>query len=80
MRVDHRGHARPPKHDNMWGDRSKNKTIDIHCEVTIDDPEDGAVHVHVGLRGVWLPRSLITINDDGTVTVPMWLAIARKLA
>lgn len=28
---------------------------------------------------VWLPKSQVEINDDGTVTMPRWLAIDKEL-
>lgn len=27
----------------------------------------------------WLPKSLVEVNDDGTVTMPEWLAIDKGL-
>lgn len=32
-----------------------------------------------GSRAVWLPKSQIEVNDDGTVTMPEWLAHEKEL-
>jgi hypothetical protein len=37
-----------------------------------------AVQFYDGQRVVWLPRSLIEINDDG-VSMPEWLAKEKEL-
>lgn len=85
MKVDHRGHKldvrwrRRHRDANLWGDRSESKMVDITCEITLDHPEDDAIYVNDGTRSVWLPRSKITINDNGTITMPRWLAVDRKL-
>lgn len=38
-----------------------------------------AVQFFDGSKTVWLPRSQIEINDDGTVTMPEWLAMDKGL-
>ena len=38
-----------------------------------------AVRFYDGERVVWLPRSQIEINDDGTVSMPEWLAKEKEL-
>jgi hypothetical protein len=38
-----------------------------------------AVQFYDGERTVWLPRSQIEINDDGTVSMPEWLAMEKGL-
>jgi hypothetical protein len=63
------------------------RLVDIACKVRIDNPDkkaiavsDGTMEKHPKLKGkerekfFWLPRSLIEVNDDGTVTMPEWLA------
>jgi len=32
-----------------------------------------------GDRTIWLPKSLVEVNDDGTVTMPEWLAMDKEL-
>lgn len=38
-----------------------------------------AVRFHDGQRTVWLPRSQIEINGDGTISLPEWLAEEKEL-
>lgn len=38
-----------------------------------------AIQFYDGTRSVWLPRSQVEINDDGTVTMPEWLALDKEL-
>jgi hypothetical protein len=38
-----------------------------------------AVQFYDGERTVWLPRSQIEINDDGTISLPEWLAKEKEL-
>lgn len=40
---------------------------------------EGAFLVHDGVRQVWLPKSMTENNDDGTFTLPEWLAIEKEL-
>jgi hypothetical protein len=67
---------------------SEPKLVDIECKIRIDNPDkkaiavaDGTMEYHPNPKNkskreklFWLPRSLIEINDDGTVTMPEWLA------
>lgn len=43
--------------------------IDRRKSILLDD----------GVRSVWLPKSQIEVNDDGTVTMPEWLPIEKEL-
>ena len=38
-----------------------------------------AIQFFDGDTTVWLPLSQIEVNDDGTVTMPEWLAIEKGL-
>ena len=40
---------------------------------------DKAVLVFDGEHEIWLPRSHVEINGDGTFTVPQWLAEEKEL-
>lgn len=73
----------------------KSDLIDIACKIVRDDPDQRAIAVadgteidHADMRTgeivarqkwFWLPRSQIEINNDGTVTMPEWLAIQKGL-
>ena len=51
--------------------------IDIAGEVRVD--RDASILFYDGDREVWLPKSQIEINGDGTVTMPEWLAQEKEL-
>lgn len=51
--------------------------IDIAGEIRAQT--DKAVQFFDGDKSVWLPRSQIEINDDGTITMPEWLALDKGL-
>jgi hypothetical protein len=64
----------------------KSDLVDIACEIVRQT--DKAVGVSDGttdmeLDGMpklfWLPKSQIEINDDGTITMPEWLAMEKGL-
>lgn len=40
---------------------------------------DAAILFDDGTQKVWLPLSQIEINDDGTVSMPEWLAMEKEL-
>lgn len=50
----------------------KPELVDITCTIKIE--REKAVLLHDGSKDEWVPRSLIEINDDGTVTMPVWKA------
>ena len=51
--------------------------VDIAGEIRAQTEK--AIQFYDGERTVWLPRSQIEINDDGTVTMPEWLAVDKGL-
>jgi hypothetical protein len=66
--------------------------IDIACKVVRESEKavavvDGTTEMITDKHGkmrtrekfFWLPKSLIEVNDDGTVTMPVWLATERGL-
>lgn len=55
----------------------RNELVDIAGEVRAETEK--AVQFNDGTRSVWLPRSQIEINDDGTITLPEWLALDKEL-
>ncbi len=55
----------------------RNELVDLNGTITAQT--DKAVMFSTGDRKVWLPRSQIEINDDGTVTMPEWLALDKEL-
>ena len=57
--------------------RANHDLVDISGEVRAQT--ERAVQFYDGTRSVWLPRSQIEINDDGTVTMPEWLAMDKEL-
>jgi len=40
---------------------------------------DMAILINDGTKDVWLPRRFVEENDDGTFTMPEWLAIEKEL-
>ncbi len=70
--------------------RGNSTLVDIACEIRSNDPRKKAIAVADGteedgpggrprLKWFWLPRSEIEINDNGTVTMPEWLARDKGL-
>lgn len=62
------------------------RTVDISCVVR--QTREKAIAVADGTtdpehddreKWFWLPRSQVTVNEDGTVTMPEWLAKERGL-
>jgi hypothetical protein len=50
--------------------------VDIACEIRAET--ECAVQVSDGTIKVWLPKSLVEI-EDGAVAIPEWLALERGL-
>jgi hypothetical protein len=46
--------------------------VDIDGDVRME--REKAILFYDGSREVWLPRSLVEINNDGTITLPEWKA------
>lgn len=61
----------------MVKSNGRSDLVDIDCEI-IGETER-AIRIDDGSKTCWLPRSLSEINDDGTVTIPEWLAMDREL-
>ena len=40
---------------------------------------DLAIFFDDGTKRVWLPKSMVEVNDDGTVSLPEWLAEEKEL-
>ena len=55
----------------------RNELVDIAGEIKVETEK--AIQFYDGDQTVWLPRSQIEINDDGTVTMPEWLARDKGL-
>jgi hypothetical protein len=56
---------------------SRNELVDIAGEIRVKT--ERALQFFDGERLVWLPLSQIEVNDDGTVTMPEWLAQEKEL-
>jgi hypothetical protein len=54
-----------------------NELVDIEGEIVASTAY--AIKFRAADSTVWLARSLIEINDDGTVTMPEWLAMDKEL-
>ncbi len=54
-----------------------NELVDVAGEIKARTEK--AIKFYDGDRTVWLPCSQIEINDDGTVTMPEWLALDKEL-
>jgi hypothetical protein len=52
--------------------RPRERVIDIACEVRGETP--AAYRLYDGKTTEWIPKSQCEKNDDGTVTMPEWLA------
>jgi hypothetical protein len=52
------------------------KLIDIACEVRGETA--AAYRLYDGKTTAWVPKSQVEKNDDGTVTMPEWLAKERE--
>jgi len=57
--------------------RANHDLVDIAGEVRART--ERAIQFFDGDTLVWLPRSQIEVNDDGTVTMPEWLAVDKGL-
>lgn len=68
-------------------DTARSDLIDIACTVRRQTEKavavvDGTENMDLGdgkEKLFWLPKSQIEINDDGTVTMPEWLAMEKGL-
>lgn len=40
---------------------------------------DAAVLIEDGENKVWLPKSQVQDNNDGTFTIPEWLAVEKEM-
>lgn len=56
---------------------SKRELVDIAGEIRAQT--ERAIQFYDGERVVWLPLSQVEVNDDGTVTMPEWLAMEKEL-
>lgn len=62
----------------------KSDLVDIACKIRNDDPNRAAIAIADGTteevhgrereKWFWIPRSLVEVNDDGTITLPEWKA------
>lgn len=58
---------------------TKSELFDFAAKVKIDNPAKLAVLLNDGRIDVWVPRSLLQDNGDGTFTVPEWFAVKNGL-
>jgi hypothetical protein len=61
--------------------KSKTSANDELCDVTAElrHETEKAYLIHDGKREVWVPKSQVENNDDGTFTMPVWLATDKEL-
>lgn len=52
--------------------KQNSEVIDIAAEIMIET--DAAWRLYDGARKEWVPKSQVENNDDGTFTMPTWLA------
>jgi hypothetical protein len=58
--------------------RANHDLVDIEGRVLIR--REKAIYFDAGdAKPIWLPLSQIEINDDGSVTMPEWLALEKGL-
>jgi hypothetical protein len=55
----------------------KRELIDIAAHLQHETPE--AYLIYDGLNKVWLPKKMVEHNNDGTFTMPEWLAKDKGL-
>jgi len=53
----------------------KREVVDV--EARLVNETDAAYRIHDGKRTEWVPKSLVEANDDGTFTMPEWLALEK---
>lgn len=68
---------------------TKSDLIDIACKVVRNESHEKSIAVVDGTEEIyngkkqpkwfWVPRSQCEINDDGTVTMPEWIARDKGL-
>jgi hypothetical protein len=56
---------------------SKDQLTDIACVVRHET--HAAYLIFDGAKEAWLPKSMVEENDDGTFTMPEWLAHEKGL-
>ena len=57
---------------------TSDKLVDIDADLRIERPK--AFLLYAGKDpAVWVPKSLVENNNDGTFTMPEWLAIEKEL-
>ncbi len=54
----------------------KSDLVELECETLHET--DKAILIAVGDEKAWLPKSMVEF-EDGTVTLPEWLAIEKRL-
>ena len=55
------------------------RTVELELDIIYDNPGGEAILVSDGDEEVWLPKSQISDNMDGTFTLPEWLAQEKGL-
>ena len=55
----------------------KEKLVDITA--VLRHETDAAYLIDDGVTKVWVPKSQVEMNDDGTFTMPEWLAQEKEL-
>lgn len=62
----------------------KHDIIEIDCDIRVETEK--AFGVYVGKTGedgndiiIWLPKSQVENNNDGTLSMPEWLAMEKEL-
>jgi hypothetical protein len=55
---------------------SNTKLVDIEAEIRGET--DKAIRLFDGQRSAWVPKHLVEDNQDGTFTMPEWLAQEKE--
>jgi hypothetical protein len=53
----------------------KHELVDIAAELKVET--NAAYRIFDGARTEWVPKSQVERNDDGTFTMPVWLATEK---
>jgi hypothetical protein len=53
----------------------KRELVDIAAKLEVET--DAAYRIFDGSRAEWVPKSQVERNDDGTFTMPEWLALEK---
>jgi hypothetical protein len=57
--------------------KKQDELFDLTAE--LEHQTEKAYLLNDGTKKIWVPKSQVENNEDGTFTLPMWLAVERGL-